>query len=146
MFSAGAHILYCTAILSCNPVAHSKLALDFPSKVSPVILTKFRHNTSPTSKQNFSQLLNFFHLLHFLTLHFKNQKAMVRGGPQFYRKKKIDCTCKYVNTFHICVSVRHQSIALINQLDAALCSLIYSLLRFTLHVSGAFCTHHQEYN
>jgi hypothetical protein len=37
-------------------------------------------------------------------------------------------------------------IILINQLDATLCSLIYSLLRFTLHVSGAFCTHHQEYN
>jgi hypothetical protein len=32
------------------------------------------------------------------------------------------------------------------QLDATLCSLIYSLLRFTLHVLGAFCTHHQEYN
>jgi hypothetical protein len=48
--------------------------------------------------------------------------------------------------FHICVSVHHQSIILINQLDVTLCSLIYSLLRFTLHVSGAFCTHHQEYN
>jgi hypothetical protein len=48
--------------------------------------------------------------------------------------------------FHICVSVHHQSIILINQLDATLCSLIYSLLRFTIHVSGAFCTHHQEYN
>jgi hypothetical protein len=48
--------------------------------------------------------------------------------------------------FHICVSVHHQSIILINQLDATLCSLIYSLLRFTLHVSSAFCTHHQEYN
>jgi hypothetical protein len=35
---------------------------------------------------------------------------------------------------------------LINQLHATLCSLIYSLLRLTLHVSGAFCTHHQEYN
>jgi hypothetical protein len=48
--------------------------------------------------------------------------------------------------FYICVSVHHQSIILINQLDVTLCSLIYSLLRFTLHVSGAFCTHHQEYN
>jgi hypothetical protein len=49
-------------------------------------------------------------------------------------------------SFHICVSVHHQSIILINQLDATLCSLIYSLLRFTVHVSGTFCTHHQEYN
>jgi hypothetical protein len=32
--------------------------------------------------------------------------------------------------FHICVSVHHQSILLINQIDAALSSLIYSLLRF----------------
>jgi hypothetical protein len=32
-------------------------------------------------------------------------------------------------------------IILINQLDATLCSLIYSLLRFTLHVSGALRTH-----
>jgi hypothetical protein len=52
----------------------------------------------------------------------------------------------WIFTFHICISVHHQSIILINQLDAALRSLIYSLLRFTLHVSGAFCTHHQEYN
>jgi hypothetical protein len=37
------------------------------------------------------------------------------------------------------------TIMLISQLDATLCSLIYFLLRFTLHVSGAFCTHHQEY-
>jgi hypothetical protein len=37
-------------------------------------------------------------------------------------------------------------ILLINQRDATLCSLIYSLLRFTVHVSGAPCTHHQEYN
>jgi hypothetical protein len=42
--------------------------------------------------------------------------------------------------------VHHKSIILINQLDATLCNLIYSLLRFTLHVSGAFYTHHQEYN
>jgi hypothetical protein len=40
--------------------------------------------------------------------------------------------------FHIFSSVRHQSIILVNQLDATLCSLIYSLLRFSLHVSGAF--------
>jgi hypothetical protein len=51
-----------------------------------------------------------------------------------------------IHVFHICVSVHHQSILLINQLDVTLCSLIYSLLRFILHVSGAFCTHHQEYN
>jgi hypothetical protein len=48
--------------------------------------------------------------------------------------------------FHMCASVHHQSVILINQLDASLCSLIYSLLRFTLNVSGAFCAHHQEYN
>jgi hypothetical protein len=37
-------------------------------------------------------------------------------------------------------------IILINQPDVTPCSLIYSLLTFTLHVSGAFCTHHQEYS
>jgi hypothetical protein len=46
--------------------------------------------------------------------------------------------------YHICVSAHYQYIILINQLDATLCSLIYSLLWFTLHVSGAFCIHHQE--
>jgi hypothetical protein len=54
-------------------------------------------------------------------------------------KLRSDC-CQLF--FHICVSVHHQSIILINQLDGTLCSLIYSLLRFTMHVSGAFCTHH----
>jgi hypothetical protein len=47
---------------------------------------------------------------------------------------------------HTIVVPYYYNIILINQLDATLCSLIYSLLRFTVHVSGAFCTHHQEYN
>jgi hypothetical protein len=51
-----------------------------------------------------------------------------------------------LNEFHICGSVHHQSVILMYQLDATLGSLIYSLLRFTLHVLGAFCTHHQEFN
>ena len=32
-----------------------------------------------------------------------------------------------------------------NQRDAALNSLIYYSYEITLHVSGAVCTHHQEY-
>jgi hypothetical protein len=45
--------------------------------------------------------------------------------------------------FYICGSVHHQTILLNNQRDAALSSL---LCKVTLHVSGAFCIHHQEYN
>jgi hypothetical protein len=48
--------------------------------------------------------------------------------------------------FYICGSVHYQSILLNNQRDAALISRIYSSLQGYSTLSGAFCTHHQEYN
>jgi hypothetical protein len=45
---------------------------------------------------------------------------------------------KIVQFFHICGSVYHQSILLINQLDAALSSLIHSLLRVHSTCLGFF--------
>jgi hypothetical protein len=49
--------------------------------------------------------------------------------------------------FHICISVHHQCIILINQLDATLCSLIYSLLTDLNHTTQTLkCTYDCNYS
>jgi hypothetical protein len=50
-----------------------------------------------------------------------------------------------LDEFYICRSVHDQSILLNNKRYAALSSRIVIHSEITLHVSGAFCTHHQEY-
>jgi hypothetical protein len=74
----------------------------------------------------------------------KNPDTHSTGGCVDLRPGADDLEKREV--FYICGSVHHKSIILINQLDETVCNLIYSLLRFTVHVLGALYTNHQEYN
>ena len=48
-------------------------------------------------------------------------------------------------TFYVWVSVHHKLIYIKNQRDATLAVLFISNRKITLHISDAFCVHHQEY-